>query len=80
MLALVIRQGMRLVLLGSAVGLIGAFALTRILRNLLFEIKPFDLLTFSFVTLLLVAVALLACWLPARRAGKVDPMEALRYE
>ncbi|MCI0533590.1 MAG: ABC transporter permease, partial [Verrucomicrobiales bacterium] len=79
-LRLLLRQGMVLALAGIGLGLIGAFLLMRVLERLLFEIKPFDPPTFVLVTLLLSVVALLACWLPARRATKVDPMEALRYE
>ena len=77
---LVLRQGMRLTTLGLAVGLAGAVALTRVLRNHLYEIGPTDATTFVSVSLLLVLVALLACLIPARRATKVDPMVALRQE
>jgi ABC-type antimicrobial peptide transport system permease subunit len=79
-LGLVLRQGLGLVALGMSVGLAGALGLTRFLRGLLYEVKPLDPLTFGGVALLLALVALLACWLPARRAAKVDPMEALRCE
>ena len=79
-LGLVIGQGMRLALLGIALGLLGAFALTRVLQRLLFEIRPTDAPTFVAATALLSLVAFIACWIPARRAAKVDPMEALRHE
>ena len=76
----VLAQGMRLTLVGVVVGLIGALAATRLLATLLFGVRPIDLMTFSVVSLGLVAVALLASYLPARRASLVDPMVALRYE
>jgi uncharacterized membrane protein YeaQ/YmgE (transglycosylase-associated protein family) len=79
-LHLVIGQGMRLALLGIALGLVGAFVLTRILQRLLYEIKPTDPPTFVAVAAILMAVALLACWLPARRASRVVPIKALRSE
>jgi putative ABC transport system permease protein len=77
---LVVGQGMRLALLGVGLGLAGALALTRLIRNLLFEVAPFDPPTFVLVAVTLGVVALLACWLPARRAARVEPMAALRYE
>ncbi len=76
----VMRQGLKLTILGVAVGLVGAFALMRVLSHLLFGVTPRDPVTFAGVALLLMAVALFACWLPARCAAKVDPMEALRCE
>jgi putative ABC transport system permease protein len=79
-ITLVLRDGMRLVLLGIAIGLAGAFALTRWMSSLLFEISATDPLTFAVIALLVALVALLACIVPARRATKVDPMIALRHE
>lgn len=79
-LSWLLRQGMRLTLIGVGVGLIGALALTRLLRGLLFGIAPTDVVTYVALTLLLAVVALLACYIPARRATKVDPLVALRYE
>ena len=79
-LKLVLGKGMRLALLGVAIGLAGALALTRLMSSLLFGVTPTDAMTFTVVSLVLVAVALLACYLPAHRATKVDPLVALRYE
>jgi putative ABC transport system permease protein len=79
-LSLVVGQGMKFALAGVVIGVLSALALTRVLRNLLFEVKPTDPLTFVVVSLLLVVIGLFACWFPARRAAQTDPMEALRYE
>ncbi len=79
-LSLMLGQGTKLAAIGILFGVIGALGLTRVLVNLLYEIKPTDPLTFAGVSLLLFLVSLFASWLPARRAAKVDPMEALRHE
>jgi ABC-type antimicrobial peptide transport system permease subunit len=76
----VVREGMRLALLGLAAGMAGAFAVGRILGSLLHEVKPGDPLIFAATAGLLAAVALIACYVPARRAARLDPTIALRYE
>ena len=79
-LKLVVRQGMTLVVVGVAIGVAGAIALTRVMSTLLFGVTAKDPLTFVAVAGLLTFVAFVACYLPARRATKVDPLVALRYE
>jgi ABC-type lipoprotein release transport system permease subunit len=79
-LSAIIRQGMALTLLGCVLGVILALALTRVVSSLLYGVTPTDPLTFLVTVLLLGAAALLSCYLPARRAARIDPMEALRYE
>ena len=79
-LKLVIKHGMKLAVLGIVIGLAGSWALTRFMKGLLFGVQPTDLLTFSLVSLCLLMAAFVACYLPARRATKVDPLVALRWE
>jgi len=79
-LGLIIHGGLRLTLLGVAIGLVGAFALTRYLSSQLYSVKATDPLTFLTIAVALMGVALFASWLPARRAARTNPMEALRYE
>jgi putative ABC transport system permease protein len=79
-LKLVLGEGMKMALVGTAIGITGALALTRLMQGLLFQVSPTDPVTFIGVTALLTIVALAASWIPARRAARVDPMIALRYE
>jgi predicted permease len=75
-----LREGCKLTILGVAIGLIGAMILTRVVSTFLYEVSPTDPATFACTSLLFIVVALLACYIPARRAAKIDPMDALRYE
>jgi putative ABC transport system permease protein len=79
-LRLVIGQGMRLAIVGLVLGLLAAFGLSRVLSSLLFGVSAHDPITYGGVTLALLIVAILACYIPARRATRVDPIIALRYE
>jgi putative ABC transport system permease protein len=79
-LKLILMQGLKLAFAGVAIGLTAAFSLTKWMKSLLFEVRPTDPMTFTVIALMLIAVALLACWIPARRATKVNPIVALRCE
>jgi putative ABC transport system permease protein len=79
-LRLVLGEGMRITLIGVAIGIAAAFGLTRLITTLIFGVGASDPLTFAAVAILLSGVALFACYIPARRAMRVDPMVALRYE
>jgi putative ABC transport system permease protein len=79
-LGMVLRDGLTMIFTGLAFGIVGALALTRVISGFLYEVSPTDPATFAAVALFLIAVSLLACYLPARRATRIDPMVALRYE
>jgi putative ABC transport system permease protein len=77
---MILGHGMKLALIGVVIGLVGAFALTRLMATMLFGVEPTDATTFAGISLILITVALLACYLPGRRATKVEPTISLRYE
>ena len=79
-LRMVLEDGARMMLVGAAVGFVAALALTPLMASMLFGVRPTDPVTFAAVVLLLAGMTLFACYLPARRAAKLDPMVALRYE
>jgi ABC-type antimicrobial peptide transport system permease subunit len=79
-LRMVLRHGLMVCFVGIAAGISGAFAVIRLMKSLIFGVSPTDPVTFVSVTVLLAAVAFAACWIPARRASRVDPMVALRHE
>ena len=79
-LRMVVRQGLGLAIAGAAVGLVGALIVSHLMAGLLYGVRPTDPVTFASVALLLIVVALLACYIPARRAIRVDPLVALRHE
>lgn len=79
-LAMILVEGLKLTLFGVVIGTISAFALTRFMSTILYGVSPADPLTFTSIAMLLVLMALLACYLPARRATRIDPMIALRYQ
>jgi len=79
-LKLIVGQGMRLAFIGVVIGLAGSIVLTQFIETLLFEVKAIDPLTYALIASLIVLVSMLACYLPARRASKVDPLVALKYE
>jgi len=77
---MVIIQGMRLAVLGISIGIVSASGLTRLIGSLLFGVEPLDPIVFVSVPMILIVVALLAMWFPARRVTRIDPVDALRYE
>jgi putative ABC transport system permease protein len=77
---MILGHGMKLALIGVALGLLGAFLLTRLMATMLFGVAPTDAMTYTGISVLLITVALLACYLPGRRATKVEPTISLRYE
>ena len=77
---MILGQGMMLTVIGMVAGLLGAFALTRLMATMLFSVRATDPITFSAVAVLLLLIALIACYIPGRRATKVDPVNSLRYE
>jgi ABC-type antimicrobial peptide transport system permease subunit len=79
-LGMILRQGLELAIAGAAVGLVGALIVSHLMAGLLYSVRPTDPVTFVGVAILLIGIALLACYLPARRAMRVDPLVALRYE